>query len=135
MSDETAQKVMPAHGTFCWNELMTRDPEAAGKFYSELIGWNPTKSEMPGMDYTMMKNNGSDAGGMMKMPAEVPAEVPSHWMAYITVDDVDAAMAKVAGLGGTVLVPAQDIPHVGRFCMVQDPTGASVGLITLNKPE
>lgn len=130
MSEPTATQTKPAHGTFCWNELMTRDPEAAGKFYSELIGWNPTDSGMPGMDYTLMKVGDKDAGGMMKMPAEVPAQVPSHWMAYITVDDVDGCAKKVSELGGQVVVPPQDIPNVGRFCVIQDPTGATVGLMT-----
>ena len=120
----------PTHGMFCWNELMTRDTAAAGKFYAELIGWTPTDSGMPGMDYSMMKVGDKDAGGMMAMPAEMPAEVPSHWTAYVTVDDVDAAAGKVESLGGKLLVPPQDIPTVGRFCVVQDPTGAALGLIT-----
>ena len=81
---------MPAHGTFCWNELMTRDSKAAGKFYSDLIGWEVADSGMPGMEYNMFKAGDKEAGGMMAMPAEVPDQVPSHWMAYITVDDVDA---------------------------------------------
>lgn len=121
----------PQHGTFCWNELMTRDTDAAGKFYSELVGWKIVDSGMPGMAYSMLKAGDKDAGGMMAMPAEVPAEVPSHWVSYITVDDVDAATAKVAELGGTVLNGPMDIPTVGRFVTIQDPTGAVVALITL----
>lgn len=120
----------PAHGTFCWNELMTRDTAAATKFYSALIGWNPADSGMPGMNYTFMKAGETNAGGLMAMPAEIPAEVPSHWMSYVTVDDVDATAGKVEGLGGKLLVPPQDIPGVGRFCVVEDPTGAALGLIT-----
>lgn len=121
----------PAHGTFCWNELMTRDTEKAGKFYADLIGWDPVDSGMPGMKYTLFKNAGKDAGGMMAMPPDVPAEVPSHWMAYITVDDVDGAAKKAGGLGGKVLVAPRDIPNVGRFCVIQDPTGAAVGLLQM----
>jgi len=119
----------PAQGIFCWNELMTRDTEAAGRFYSELIGWKPTDSGMPGMQYTVFKAGDKDAGGMMTMPAELPKEVPAHWMAYITVDDVDGAAKKTGELGGKVIVPPQDIPNVGRFCVIQDPTGAAVGLL------
>ena len=126
MSDEK-----PAHGTFCWNELMTRDSDAAAKFYSELIGWKIVDSGMPGMQYSMLKAGDKDAGGMMAMPPDVPADVPSHWMSYITVDDVDVAAAKVKELGGVVLHGPMDIPTVGRFCTIQDPTGACVSLITL----
>lgn len=125
----------PAHGTFCWNELLTRDRAGAGKFYSELLGWNAADSKMPGMDYTMFKTGDKDAGGMMDMPKEIPNEVPSHWMSYITVDDVDETASKVTDLGGTILQGPQDIPQVGRFCAIKDPTGAVVGLITLAAPE
>ena len=122
----------PAHGTFCWNELMTRDTAAAQKFYTQLLGWNANDSEMPGMKYTLYKAGEKDAGGMMDMPPDVPKEVSSHWMAYITVDDVDSLVEKTKELGGQVLHGPQDIPTVGRFCVIQDPTGAVVGLIKLS---
>jgi hypothetical protein len=124
----------PVHGTFCWNELMTRDVKAAGKFYSELIGWEVADSGMPGIDYSLLKAGDTEAGGMMAMPVEVPDQVPSHWMAYITVDDVDSLVEKIPALGGTILHGPQDIPGVGRFITAQDPTGATVGLITLSPP-
>lgn len=124
-------EVKTMHGTFCWNELMTRDTAAAGKFYSELLGWKTADSGMPGMNYTLLKAGEKDAGGMMEMPAEIPKEVPPHWMSYIAVDDVDSLVEKTKELGGTVLFGPQDIPQVGRFCTIQDPTGAVVSLIKL----
>ena len=120
-----------AHGTFCWNELMTRDTASAAKFYTELLGWNADDSSMPGMNFTVWKAGDKSVGGMMEMPAEIPAQVPPHWMTYVAVDDVDALAAKVEGLGGKVLNPVIEIPEVGRFCIVQDPTGAVLSLITL----
>ena len=126
MSDEKA-----IQGTFCWNELMTRDLGAAKKFYSEVVGWEIVDSGMPGMDYNLLKASGKDCGGMMAMPKEVPDMVPSHWMAYITVDDVDAVAKKVTAAGGQLLHDIMDIPNVGRFVTIQDPTGAAVAIITL----
>ncbi len=119
---------MPKHGTFCWNELVTKDEQAAGKFYSELLGWKLVDSGMEGMKYTLLKAGDKDAGGMMQIQKEW-GEVPSHWMSYIAVDDVDALAAKVESLGGKVCVPPTDIPKVGRFCVVTDPTGANVSLM------
>jgi predicted enzyme related to lactoylglutathione lyase len=119
----------PTHGTFCWNELSTRDTAGAAKFYTELLGWKATDSGMPGMQYTIFKAGDKEAGGMMEMPAEVPKEIPAHWMAHITVDDVDALAKKTTELGGTVLHGPQDVPNVGRFCVIQDPTGGVVSLI------
>ncbi len=123
----------PVHGMFCWNELMTRDVSGAQKFYTELLGWEAADSGMPGMQYTLFKAGGKQAGGLMEMPPDVPKEVPAHWMAYITVDDVDAATAKTPKLGGTVLHGPQDVPNVGRFSIIQDPTGAVVSLMSFPK--
>ncbi|MEZ5360679.1 MAG: VOC family protein [Candidatus Zixiibacteriota bacterium] len=124
---------MPKHGTFCWNELMTWDVEAAKKFYKELVGWEPTDSGMPGMNYLLLKKDDKDQGGMMQMPPEIPKEVPSHWMSYITVDDVDAVAANIPKLGGQVMHGPMDIPGVGRFCAAMDPTGAAISFITFPK--
>ena len=118
----------PTHGTFCWNELMTRDAGAATKFYTELLGWKATDSGMPGIDYTVLKAGDKDAAGLMAMPDDVPKEVPSHWMAYIAVDDVDILISKVTELGGQIVHGPQDIPGVGRFVIIQDPSGAMVSL-------
>ena len=121
---------MPKHGNFCWNELMTRDLDGAEKFYSELLGWKTIDSGMPGMKYTLIKHDDKDAGGMMAMPPDIPEQVPSHWMTYIAVDNVDALAEKTKELGGTVMHGPQDIPGVGRFCVIQDPTGAAISLLT-----
>ena len=119
----------PVNGMFCWNELVTRDVAGAEKFYTELLGWKAVDSGMPGMKYNLFKADGKDAGGLMEMPAEVPKEVPSHWMAYITVEDVDVMAKKTGELGGSVMYGPQDIPGMGRFCVIQDPTGAVVSLM------
>ena len=78
------------HGTFCWNELVTRDTAKAEKFYTELLGWKAEAGGIPGTKYTVFKAGEKTVGGAMDMPADVPKEVPAHWMAYIAVDDVDA---------------------------------------------
>jgi predicted enzyme related to lactoylglutathione lyase len=126
---KTEQKI--AHGTFCWNELVTRDVEGAKKFYTEVLGWKAVDTGMPEMDYTLFNVGEENAGGLMAMPPDVPAEVPAHWMSYIAVDDVDAAAKKVTECGGEVFHGPQDIPEVGRFCIIKDPTGAVVSLITM----
>ena len=59
--------------------------------------------------------------------------MPPAWGGYVTVNDVDAVVAKVAGLGGQVLMPPTDIPTVGRFATIQDPQGATLSLITYAK--
>lgn len=125
MQDHTKQ------GLFNWNELLTRDVEAAKKFYSEVLGW--TAEDMPMGDmgtYVIFKADDEQVGGMMRIPPEAEKMgVPSYWGAYISVDDVDATAGKVAAQGGKVLVPPMDAEGVGRFATVQDPQGAVFGII------
>ena len=125
------QHQMPTHGIFCWNELATRDLEAAKTFYTELLGWQLKESNAAGMAYNeIVAPNGEHIGGLYQMGPEY-GEAPAHWMAYVAVDDVDARAARVESLGGKVCVPPTDIPNVGRFCVITDPSGATLSLITM----
>ena len=121
---------MPANGTFCWNELSTRDAESAKKFYTQLLGWQLKESDAAGMAYAEIVAGGEHVGGIYQMGAE-HGEAPSHWMAYVAVDDVDDKARQVWELGGKVCVPPTDIPNTGRFCVINDPTGAAISLIKL----
>lgn len=123
---------IPAHGTFCWNELMTTDTKKAGDFFTTLLGWTAKEQPMgaAGM-YTIFNAGESMAAGMMKITPEM-GNVPPHWMSYIAVQPkVDDLVPKVEKLGGKIVVPPMDVPNVGRFILIQDPTGAHVALITL----
>lgn len=126
-----AEHGMPVSGDFCWNELATTDAEAAKKFYAALFGWEYKAGDVEGAPYNEIMANGKPVGGIHQMGAEFGGPMPPHWMPYVSVDDVDAAAARVEGLGGKVCVPPCDIPHVGRFCVINDPAGAAISLITL----
>jgi uncharacterized protein len=116
-------------GTLCWNELQTRDTAAAKSFYAEVFGWgeNTTTGEMT---YTEWKLGDKSVGGMMSMPAEVPAQVPPHWLPYFAVDDCDVSTDKASSLGASTFVPPMDI-EPGRFSVLADPTGAMFALIQM----
>jgi predicted enzyme related to lactoylglutathione lyase len=114
-------------GRFVWHELHTQDRPAAQKFYAQLVGWETKEVPMgPGEPYTLAQLGGKDCAGITKSMA--PASVPPHWLPYIAVDDVDKATAKAKELGGTQLNAPMDIPEVGRFSVVRDPTGAAFAL-------
>ena len=123
------------HGTFSWCELITTDVEAAKAFYSQLFGWTMepvTHEANEGMQYNLVKVDGTEIGGIMAVPAHAPG-MPPCWGAYVTVDDVDAAAGKAGELGGDDVVPLTDIPGVGRFCVIRDPQGATISMITYLK--
>jgi predicted enzyme related to lactoylglutathione lyase len=118
-------KILNEPGALCWSELATRDTTAAESFYTKLFGWT-AKHSSPAADmpYTEFSNQGQPGVGMMSMPAQMPAGVPSYWMPYFQVADCDASTAKAKELGASVMVPPQDIPKTGRFAVLTDPQGA-----------
>jgi predicted enzyme related to lactoylglutathione lyase len=116
--------------TLCWNELSTRDLDTALAFYEQVFGYEIQRSP----EYNELKLGDRVVGGAMRMPAEVPAEVPANWLAYFAVTDIDAAKAKAESLGATSLVGPMDAGDVGRFCVFSDPMGATFALIQLNDP-
>jgi predicted enzyme related to lactoylglutathione lyase len=111
-------------GRFVWHDLMASDVDAAKGFYSELFGW---KLRPHGDVYTYVSLDGVDIGGIIKEPT-----VPTHWIGYITVGDVDQAEKKATEMGATAIVPPCEIPGgVGRFSVLADPQGAFISAIKL----
>jgi len=117
-------------GSFCWTELMTRDVAAARRFYGELVGWKTTERDIGPLKYTMFTPPGATEpiGGMMQMDDPEFAGIPPHWLSYILVENVDATTQRAVQLGGTIKVPPEDVPDIGRFSIIQDPTGAVIAL-------
>jgi predicted enzyme related to lactoylglutathione lyase len=117
-------------GTLTWNELATRDVEGAKRFLEAVFGLRGVDQDMGGgVIYTVLMVGETGVGGLMRMPGQVPAEVPAYWLTYFGVEDCDAAAARVGELGGSVAVPPMDIPGVGRFAAVADPHGAMFSVL------
>lgn len=131
--DHNGADLVGVPNSFCWGELATTDAAAAKSFYSGLFGWS-LKESSDGMPYTELANGGQPIGGIMAMSGPQWEGVPPHWGIYFMVEDCDASAAKAGALGGKVCVPPTDIPHVGRFAVVQDPQGAAFSIIKLAMP-
>jgi len=113
------------HGRFVWQELMTEDTATAAAFYSKVVGWRAEPSAVDAT-YTQFGIGSAHYAGMMRLPDEARASgAKSQWLPYIGAADVEATMAAAERLGGKVVRPAQDIPTVGRFAMLNDPQGAA----------
>jgi predicted enzyme related to lactoylglutathione lyase len=106
-------------------ELNTTDLGKAKAFYGQLFNWTLEDMPMPDGTYTVIKVGEGTGGGMMTHP--VPG-APSLWLAYVGVDDIDASTQKAKSLGATVLKDVTEIPMVGWFSIILDPTGAALAL-------
>lgn len=119
-------------GDFVWFELLTNDVDASVAHYTEVLGWKPRTMDMGDFEYKMLGRNDKGHCGVVKPQQR---DVPSHWSAYIAVENVDATAAKVEKAGGKVLVPPTDLPSVGRFALIADPEGATLNIFAANDRE
>jgi predicted enzyme related to lactoylglutathione lyase len=109
-------------GKFVWFELMTGDVQKAKAFYGELFGWTTQAMPMgPGETYEIIQAGSTGIGGY----AKPQGKSGTTWHSYVSVKDVDAAVKAIAKAGGKVLMPAFDVPNVGRMAAVADPQGAT----------
>ena len=119
------------HGTFYWNELMTRDVGGAKKFYADTLGWSYDAMPMPaGGSYWIAKIGDQTVGGIFDISGPEFAPVPENWMPYIAVDDVDARVAKAVAAGARLMKPIFEVPGVGRIAVLMEPGGAGIGWMT-----
>ncbi len=128
----TGSGIVNEAGTFVWNELLSRDAKASRDFLETMFGydWAPMEGTPNGMEYYTGKIDGGDVIGAMDIPADFPAEVPSHWQNYFGVADTDDTLARAVASGGTALGPAFDSPH-GRMAVIEDPQGARFSIVQM----
>jgi uncharacterized protein len=128
---EGMKDYLKRHGVFSLHELITTDLASAKEFYGELFGWSFTETKtIYGNLYLVIQNKGAIVGGMMLKHGNVPDDVVPCWDTYITVDDIEISVKRVKDLGGKVILPPTDILNVGRFCVIKDPQGIGLNLIT-----
>jgi predicted enzyme related to lactoylglutathione lyase len=119
------QMMTPGH--VAWNELNTSDFEAARSFYYDLFGW--TNGEPMPMGelgtYQLFDQNGQSIGAI----SPVLGEMPTGWVFYIAVDDVDRAYQAITAHGGTALQEPQEVPGGMFSAYARDPQGAAFAIV------
>ena len=70
------------------------------------------------------RSDGKFAGGVLGLSADMLQHgARPGWIGYLSTADVDRQLAAIVADGGTVRMPATNIPTVGRIAMVTDPQG------------
>lgn len=120
-------EVVNEHGAMTWNELATRDPEAAIGFWTELLGWTFERIEQAPMPLWAIQLDGRGNGTLRAMGAESPAEVPPHVLTYFAVDDLASAVGAAEAGGARRLAGPQQVP-AGSFAVLADAQGTAFAL-------
>jgi uncharacterized protein len=106
------------HGVPCWVDTWQADPDTAVPFYEAVFGW---RAQM-GTEYVMFRLRGADVAGLGYPP---PEGVDPAWTTYVWVDDVDSAVQRATGAGGSVVAEPFDSLEAGRMTILADPAGAT----------
>ena len=113
------------HGSFCWVDSSSSDIEKVKPFYETILGLTASPCDHG----FMLQLHGKDISLVSPLNEQQKQEnCPSHWMAYIAVDDINAVTEKAAGLGGKVHVEPCEMPGIGSFALLEDPFGARFAL-------
>ena len=122
------------HGRFAWYELMTTDVAAARIFYASVLGWGAQDASTRDLAYTLFTAANVALGGLLELPEDArKMGATPRWMGYVGVDDLEAAVMRIARLGGTVYVPPTT-SNIGRIAVVADPQMATLALVKGLKP-
>jgi predicted enzyme related to lactoylglutathione lyase len=116
-------------GKFVWQDLVTRDPAAARRFYGALLDWTFQDTTRNGRPYAVARVGGEPVAGIIANPD--PTDEPALWLSYLSVPNVDEAVAQVTAAGGQTLYAPRDLADIARVAVVADPQGAALGLLRL----
>ncbi|HEX2224229.1 MAG TPA: VOC family protein [Thermoanaerobaculia bacterium] len=125
----------PEIGTFGWADLTVPNAEEVRDFYQAVAGWKAQGLDMGGYsDFIMSAPGGRPVSGVCH--ARGPnVGIPPQWLIYITVEDLDHSVAQCTERGGKVIVGPKDAGGGARYCVIQDPAGASAALYQAGPPK
>lgn len=116
----------PALNAWFWDELATQDPDASAAFYRALLGYEIERFGGTGVgSYLALRRDGVVRAGVIENPFD---QVGSRWIPYIRVADPADIVARVASLGGSILVPPSSELRNGSIAFIQDPSNVPVGI-------
>ncbi len=106
-------------------DIPAQDPQAAGRFYSELFGWE--LHHLPSMAYIRFESPNDVTGGFVELGGRIQHRT-GELLVYVGSDDIDGDLRRAEQLGGKVLIPKTEIPNTGSFAVLEDPAGNRLGL-------
>jgi predicted enzyme related to lactoylglutathione lyase len=119
----------PEIGAITWTDLTVDNAEGIKNFYSKVVGWNFALVSMG--DYNDFTMNTSESGKTIAGICHargVNADLPSQWLIYITVANVETSAEQCLALGGKIIIAPKAMGGYGKFCVIQDPAGPVAAL-------
>jgi predicted enzyme related to lactoylglutathione lyase len=119
----------PEVGSITWIDLTISNAEEVRDFYKEVVGWKPSPVPMGDYDDYNMNTPGDDqpvAGVCHARGGN--ADLPTQWLIYITVEDVNKSSQRCVEMGGKIISGPKEMSGYGKMCVIQDPAGVVAAL-------
>ena len=121
--------IKPEIGSITWTDLTVNNASEVKEFYSKVVGWKSDAFDMGGYnDFNMNTPESGETTAGICHARGGNTGLPSQWLIYITVENVDNSAALCKKLGGKVVVEPKEMGNYGRFCVIEDPAGAVAAL-------
>ncbi|MEL6527473.1 MAG: VOC family protein [Chloroflexota bacterium] len=121
-------------GSIGWVDLTVDDADGIRDFYKAVVGWEAKPHAMGEYnDYDISNADGEVVTGICHKRG-INADIPSQWMIYIVVADVDASVKTVIEQGGEVVSPAKQMGD-GKVVIIKDPAGAVCALMEVTEEQ
>lgn len=116
-------------GSIAWTDLTVKNADEVRDFYSKVVGWRPEAVSMGDYDdYSMIPQGENAPVAGICHSRGMNADLPSQWLVYIIVEDVDRCAAECEKLGGSIVSAPKNMGPNARMCVIQDPSGAVAAL-------
>jgi predicted enzyme related to lactoylglutathione lyase len=109
-------------GTPIWADLASSDLESSAAFYGAVLGWSRKPYDRD--EYSDFLSGSNEVGGM----APKVGDAHDGWTIYLKVDDIEATVVAAAAAGGRVLHEPEDVSDIGRWALLEDPSGAEIAV-------
>lgn len=125
----------PPIGSITWIDLTVDDAESVRDFYRDVVGWESSGIDMGGYEDFCVQPPGQDPVAGICHARGNNAAIPPQWLPYITVQDLDASIARCRDKGGEVVVAPRTMEGQGRYAVIRDPAGAAAALFQPERRE
>lgn len=107
-------------------EVLGKDGAGLWSFYSDLFGWQ-IDSDNP-LNYGTISSDEAKIGGGIGV---APEGYPGHVTFYVGVPDVEAALVKAEGLGGSRMMGPESVMDDVEIGLFHDPEGHLIGVVKI----
>ena len=128
--EKTGEETPTNVGKIEWLDLTVEEASRARDFYCSVVGLSSSEQDMGSYsDYNVNLPGTTNTVAGICHARGASANLPAQWLMYVRVEDVSQSIERCEKLGGRVVDGPKRLGNQ-RFCVIEDPAGAVLGLLS-----